>query len=60
MPKTCSCPDDGRRVPSANRVTVFEPGAEVRNGNQVMRDISKVHIFDKNCPVHGYTEILND
>ena len=35
----------------------MEPGAEVRQGNVTTRDASKVHIFDKNCPVHGYTVV---
>ncbi len=53
----CICPEDGRMVDSADRMYVLEPEAEIRRGGQVMRDASKVHIFDKNCPVHGYTVI---
>lgn len=53
----CTCPEDGRMVASTNRVIVMEPGAERREGGKVIRDRSKVHIFDKNCPVHGYRVI---
>ena len=57
MPATCTCPSDGRQVPSTRRVTIYEPTAEIRQGNQIFRDASKVHIFDKDCPVHGYEVI---
>lgn len=50
----CICPDDGRQVNSTDRMYVMEPGAEVVEGNTVRRDMSKVHIFNKHCPVHGY------
>ena len=53
----CTCPEDGRQVPSDRRVYLYEPGAEVREGKTIRRDSSKVHIFDKDCPVHGYTVI---
>ena len=53
----CICPEDGRLIDSVNRVIVIEPGAEVREGNKVTRDRSKVHIFHKDCPVHGYRVI---
>jgi len=55
----CICPEDGRRVPSDRRVLVIEPGAIVREGNTIKKDTSKIHIFDKNCPVHGYTEVTD-
>lgn len=50
----CTCPEDGQKIPSARRVLVIEPGAVIRPGH---RDASKVHIFDKDCPVHGYRVI---
>lgn len=53
----CICPEDGRMVDSNRRVIVIEPGAERREGNRVIRDRNKVHIFDKDCPVHGYTVV---
>ena len=59
MSATCTCPADGRKVPSTRRVILYEPGAEIRQGNQVLRDMSKVHIFDKDCPVHGY-EVISE
>lgn len=57
--KTCTCPEDGRQVPSDRRVLVIEPGAIVREGNTIKKDTSKIHIFDKHCPVHGYTEVTD-
>lgn len=53
----CTCPEDGRMVDSHRRVVLMEPGAERREGNMVVRDRSKVLIFDKDCPVHGYTVV---
>jgi len=40
-----------------NRVVLFEPGAVRRDGPITTRDLSKVHIYDKTCPVHGYWEV---
>lgn len=53
----CTCPADQRSVPSGDRVIVYEPDAETKNGHNVIRDVAKVHIFSKYCPTHGYTEI---
>jgi hypothetical protein len=53
----CICPEDGRKVASTDRVVILEPGAERREGTKVVRDLSKVVIFDKNCPIHGYTVV---
>lgn len=53
----CVCPEDRQTIPSTRRVIVSEPGAERRDGPVTIRDISKVHIFDKDCPVHGYWEV---
>ena len=53
----CTCPEDGRSIPAARRVYLYEPGAETRQGRAVLRDPSRVHIFDKDCPVHGYQVI---
>jgi hypothetical protein len=54
---TCACPSDRKTIPSHRRVLVSEPGAVVRDGAMTIRDPSKVHIFDKDCPVHGYWEV---
>lgn len=54
---TCTCPEDQQKVPSMNRVVLFEPGAMRRDGPITTRDLSKVHIYDKTCPVHGYWEV---
>lgn len=51
----CICPEDGRMVDSVDRMYIMEPGAEVVVGDMLTRDASKVHIYNKNCPVHGYT-----
>ena len=56
----CKCPGDWRSIPKERRVFLEEPGAVVRQGNQIIRDASKVHVFDKDCPVHGYKEIVDD
>lgn len=56
----CICPADGRMISSGDRVYLYEPGAETRVGNVVQRDASKVHIFRKDCPVHGYTVTIDD
>jgi hypothetical protein len=56
----CTCPEDGRSVPSARRVILIEPNAERREGNKTVRDRSKVHIFDKDCPVHGYKDVTEE
>lgn len=55
----CICPEDGRKIPSDRRIVVIQPGAVTREGNTIKRDMSKIHIFDKDCPVHGYTEIVD-
>lgn len=58
--RNCTCPEDGRLVASTNRVILLEPTAEIRDGNAIIRDRSKVHIFDKGCPVHGYTVLSSE
>lgn len=50
----CICPDNGQEVPSNKRMLVIEPGAVRREGSVTIKDASKVHIFNKDCPVHGY------
>lgn len=56
----CNCPEDGRTIASNRRVILMEPSAERREGNKIIRDRSKVHIFDKDCPVHGYREVVEE
>lgn len=57
----CTCPSDGRTIDKAERVYVYEPTADVQimtpHGPQRQLDASKVHIFHKDCPVHGYKVI---
>lgn len=55
----CTCAKDWRAIPKDRRMFLEEPGAVTRQGNQVVKDASKVHVFDKDCPKHGYKEILD-
>lgn len=57
MSSNCTCPDDWRAVPKDSRVEVIEPGAVYFEGGKKIIDRSKMHVFDKKCPVHGYEEI---
>jgi len=57
MTKNCTCAEDWRAIPKDDRVEVVEPGAvSFVNGTKVV-DKSKLHMFDRNCEVHGYQEI---
>ena len=56
---TCTCASDWRAIPKDRRIILEEPGAQTRLGNVVHRDASKVHVFDRDCLVHGYKEIVN-
>lgn len=56
----CICPSDGRKVPSDKRVFVLPPDMEVEVNGVVKRDKTKLIIFHKDCPVHGYSETTND
>lgn len=56
----CTCPEDWRAVPEKERMTVSLPGAETIEGNAVKRDRSKIFVFSKNCPVHGWKELTDD
>jgi hypothetical protein len=56
----CKCATDWRAIPKERRVFLEEPGAVVRQGGTIHKDASKVHVFDRDCPIHGYKEILND
>ncbi len=54
---TCTCPDNRQTIDSGDRVILIPPDAEVRQGNMVMRDPSKVVIYHKDCPLHGYSVV---
>ncbi len=61
----CTCPEDGRMVNRDDRVYLYEPGADVisvmPNGQQHRHlDASKVHIFHKECPQHGYKDVTDE
>lgn len=57
MPKNCECPEDWRAIPKERRVELMENGAvQFVNGVKIV-DKTKLHIFDRDCPVHGYKEI---
>ena len=57
MTKNCTCPDDWRAIPKERRVEVVEPGAIQFVKGQKVIDKSKLHMFDRDCKVHGYWEI---
>lgn len=57
---TCTCAEDWRAIPKERRVVVEGPGAQTMNGGVVRRDTSKVYVFDRDCPIHGYKEIVSD
>lgn len=56
---TCTCASDWRSIPKERRVILEEPGARERVGNIVSHDASKVHVFDRDCLLHGYKEVAN-
>lgn len=55
----CTCAKDWRAIPKDRRVILEQPGARVQHGAQIQVDTSKVHVYDKDCPKHGYKEIEN-
>ena len=57
MPKNCTCPDDWRTLPKERRVEIVEPGAVQFVGGRKIVDKTKLHMFDRDCSVHGYQEI---
>ena len=60
MEHKCTCARDWRAIPKDRRITLEEPGAIIISGRQKMVDRRKIHIYDKNCPKHGYQEIVNE
>lgn len=54
---TCTCPEDRQMIDSGDRVILIPPDAEKRQGNMVVRDASKVVIYHKDCPLHGYSVV---
>jgi len=57
MNDDCTCADDWRAIPKANRIVLEEPGAVTIVGRKRTIDRSKVHVYDRDCPQHGYQEI---
>lgn len=57
---SCTCAKDWRAIPKDRRVFLEEPGAVTRQGNQIFKDVSKVHVFDRDCLIHGYKEVHDD
>lgn len=53
----CSCPDDWRKVPKDRRILVHVPGKLRSDGVQ---ESAQGYVFDKDCPLHGYKEIVRD
>lgn len=59
MKKECTCAEDWRAIPKDRRIILEAPGAVVIQGNQRMVDRTKIHVYDRDCPLHGYQEIPN-
>lgn len=60
MTKTCTCPDDPRTIPKEDRVELVEPNAVIFVDGKKIVDRTKFHVFHRNCPIHGYSEILDE
>lgn len=56
---TCNCASDWRAIPKERRIVVELPGAVVHKNGVVHKDASKLHFFDRECPIHGYKEITD-
>lgn len=57
MTKNCTCADDWRAIPKERRIEVVMPNAVKFVGRNKFVDRSKLHMFDRDCEVHGYQEI---
>lgn len=60
MSDNCTCAEDWRAIPKERRVILELPGAVTFVGREKTVDRSKVHVYDRDCPDHGYREILNE
>jgi len=60
MSKNCTCAENWRAIPKERRIIIEEPGAATFVGGKKTVDRSKVHVYDRDCPVHGYQEILDE
>ena len=49
----CTCPKDWRELPGDRRVTVMSPRAAF----PVQFNDKEVVVYDKLCPLHGYTVV---
>ena len=59
MPE-CNCPADRQSIPKAKRVIIIPPDAIRREGNFIIRDLTKILIAHADCPMHGWYEITED
>lgn len=57
MSDQCTCAADWRAIPKERRVILEEPNAIVVAEGKKVVDRNKVHVYDKECPQHGYREI---
>ncbi len=55
----CNCATDWRAIPKERRILVHVPGKLRFDGAQVVKENDEGYVFDKNCPAHGYKEILD-
>jgi len=56
----CTCAPDWRAIPKERRIVFEAPGATKRQGAVTVRDASKIFVFDRDCPQHGYKEVFDD
>lgn len=56
----CSCHPDWRAIPKERRIVLEEPGSRIQTPGKILIDRSKVHVYDRDCALHGYREIVAD
>jgi hypothetical protein len=55
----CTCAEDWRAIPKDRRILVHVPGKIHFDGQGVVKEAAQGYVFDKDCPAHGYKEIVN-
>jgi len=53
----CSCPVEWRGIPEGKRMWLIEPNAALQKRNGKVIPGPGVHVYNADCPVHGYSEI---
>jgi hypothetical protein len=57
MSAECTCAEDWRAIPKDRRIILEAPGAMTIEGRKRIIDRSKVHVYDRDCQLHGYTDV---